>query len=362
MRLRLRLALWLAALGMAPPVLAGDLGQALAAARAGAGTPAMAVMTVDAEGAVVLHVDGLRSTLSAEPVTPEDAWHIGSNAKAMTATLALVLARAGVLSPDEPLSAFFPHLTLHPDLAGVPFAALLAHRSGLAANLSVGQMTDARRSRAGLPEQRAALAAHWLTRRPAQAPGRFEYSNLGYLIAGAALEARTGADWFDLLGAHVLAPLGIDSVGIGAPRGAAPEGHRSVFGLMLRPEPATDPGADNPPVLGPAGTLHLTPADYARFLASQLPGGPLLSDAERAVLFAAPDPGAPMPYALGWAEVRLPDGRHVWQHAGSNTLWLTIARLEPARGRAAAVFANAATPATEAALRALLDLALAPVD
>ena len=358
--MRLRLALWLAALGWAPPVLAGDLAQALVAAREGAGTPAMAVMVLDADGMAALHLDGVRSNLGADPVQPGDAWHIGSNAKAMTATLAMLLARDGVLALDEPLSAFFPDLTLHRDLAEVPFAALLTHRSGLAANLTVGQMTAARRSRDTLPEQRAALAAHWLTRRPAQAPGRFEYSNLGYLIAGAALEARTGADWFDLLGTHVLAPLGIASVGIGAPQGAAPEGHRSVFGLMLRPEPATDPGADNPPVLGPAGTLHIAPADYARFLASQLPGGPLLTEAERAVLFDPPDPAAMPPYALGWAQVRLPDGRLVWQHAGSNTLWLTIARLEPARGRAAAVFANAANPATEAGLRALLDTALPP--
>lgn len=339
---------------------APDLERALARAHEAAGAPAMGVVTATPQGLDTLHVRGRLSTLDATPVAPDARWHLGSNAKAMVATLALVLVRDDVLALDEPISAFFPDLAVHPDLEALPFSALLTHTSGLAPNLSPGQMLSARRARATPAEQRAAMAEHWLTRAPETAPGSFVYSNLGYLIAGAALEARTGQDWFALLQTHVLGPLGIESVGLGAPPGNAPEGHGSFFGLMLRPEPATSSSSDNPAVMGPAGTVHMALTDYARFLASQLPGGPLLTEDERARLLTVPEPDAAMPYALGWGQVDHPLGGQVWQHAGSNTLWFVIARLDPQAGRAAAVIANSATSATEAALRDLLDTALLP--
>lgn len=354
----LGVSLGLAASGAA--LAQGDLDLALARAHEAAGVPAMAVVTATAQGMDALHVRGRLSTLDARAVAPDARWHLGSNAKAMVATLALVLVRDGVLALDEPVAAFFPDLVVHPDLAALPFSALLMHSSGLAANISPGQLLSARRARETPAAQRAAMAAYWLTRAPETAPGGFAYSNLGYIIAGAALEARSGQDWFALLQSHVLDPLGISSAGLGAPEGAAPEGHASFFGLMLRPEPASSSSSDNPAVMGPAGTLHMSLPDYARFLASQLPGGPLLTDAERAVLLAAPDPKAAMPFALGWAHPAHALGGRVWQHAGSNTLWFVIARLDPQAGRAAAVIANAATSATEAALRDLLESALPP--
>ena len=337
-----------------------DLERALARAHQAAGAPAMGVVTATPQGMDTLHVRGRHSTLDDTPVAPDARWHLGSNAKAMVATLALLLARDGVLALDEPLAAFFPDLAVHPDLAALPLAALLTHTGGLAPNLSPGQMLSARRARATPAEQRAAMAEHWLARPPETAPGGFVYSNLGYIIAGAALEARTGQDWFALLQSHVLDPLGIESAGLGAPPGDAPEGHGSFFGLMLRPEPATSSSSDNPAVMGPAGTLHMSLPDYARFLASQLPGGPLLTEDERARLLTVPDPEAEMPYALGWAQAAHPLGGRVWQHAGSNTLWFVVARLDPQAGRAAAVIANAATSDTEAALRDLIDAVLPP--
>jgi CubicO group peptidase (beta-lactamase class C family) len=338
--------------------LADDLDQALARAYELAGAPAMAVVTATASGLDALHVQGRISTANATPVGLDARWHLGSNAKAMVATLTLVLAREGVLALDEPIAAFFPGLAVHADWAGVSFSALLTHTSGVSANMSPPQLLAAPRSRETPLAQRAALAAYWLTRAPETTPGGFVYSNLGYILAGAAIEARAGQDWFALMQAQVFDPLGISSAGLGAPQGDAPEGHGSFFGLMLRPEPAGEASSDNPAVMGPAGTLHMSLPDYARFLSGQLPGGPLLTDAERAVLLTAPDPGAGMPYALGWGNPAHAVGRRVWQHAGSNTLWLVIARLDPEAGRAAAVIANAAIPTTEAALRDLLDAAL----
>jgi len=48
-----------------------------------------------------------------------------------------------------------------------------------------------------------------LTMPPASKAGDFEYSNLGFIIAGAIAEARTGKAWKDLIRAQIFAPLAL---------------------------------------------------------------------------------------------------------------------------------------------------------
>ena len=108
-----------------------------------------------------------------------------------------------------------------------------------------------------LPAQRSEATATALARAPRR-PGRFRDSNLGYVVIGAAIERIAGAPYEQALATHVLEPLGIASGGFGAP--PAIRGHRAHT-----PAPPDDPRADNPPVMGPAGRLHLTLQDWARF-------------------------------------------------------------------------------------------------
>ena len=79
------------------------------------------------------------------------------------------------------------------------------------------------------------------------------YSNFNYVVAAHMLERRYDDSWEGLITARVFAPIGMETAGFGAPNTSqgvdAPWGHD--------PEPVPfGPLADNPPALGPAGTVH----------------------------------------------------------------------------------------------------------
>jgi CubicO group peptidase (beta-lactamase class C family) len=91
-------------------------------------------------------------------------------------------------------------------------------------------------------EQRAAAARAYLTKPVASKVGEFAYSNLGYIIAGAIAEARTGKSWEQLIRELVFEPLGIRNAGFGAPgrsgRFDEPYGHEEVTGRLVPLDPA----------------------------------------------------------------------------------------------------------------------------
>ena len=56
----------------------------------------------------------------------------------------------------------------------------------------------------------------WEARLRRAVPGAaFEYANMGYVIAGAMLERKTGRSWEELVSERVFAPLGLATAGIG---------------------------------------------------------------------------------------------------------------------------------------------------
>ncbi len=139
-------------------------------------------------------------------------------------------------------------------------------------------------------------------------------------------------------------PLGMTSAGFGAPgtreKVDAPRGHRED-GTPVEP----GPGSDNPPAIGPAGTVHASIGDWGKFISLHLRGTradtPLLPRDQFQKLHTAPE-GAEPPYALGWIVTRRQWGGNgdVLTHAGSNTMWYCVAWLAPARGFAVLVACN----------------------
>ena len=159
--------------------------------------------------------------------------------------------------------------------------------------------------------------------------GSYFYSNGGYIIVGAMLEQITGLDWESLTIARVFGPLGMPNSGFGAPGSPglppdAPWGHtQAKIGI----EPG--PGSDNPAAIGPAGTVHVTLGDYARFMLAHLraPGVNLLP-APVIDFLQAPYQG--IWYAMGW--LNFTDPRWVGfglVHDGSNTIWRARVLLIP---------------------------------
>lgn len=320
------------------------------------GAPGAVVMQGDADG-VSLAVAGVRAAGMDAAIETSDLWHQGSNTKSMTATLVARLVEQGVVGWDDTVADHLGDVidTIDPAYRDASFEHLLSHRSGLPANIglmaTLGFITSGDDD---LPAQRLRYAADILAQSPTGEPGQdYLYSNAGYVVAGAMLEQATGTSWEALMTREVFEPLGLDSAGFGAPgSGGAPDqprGHkRGLFGGLNAVSPG--PRADNPPVMGPAGTVHISAADMAVYLRAHLEG-----DAGRGGDFLSPDswqhlhtPPFGGTYALGWGvqEARL-------FHAGSNTMWLVQIGLDRETGRVFMVGVNAAPDAdVEAAVRA----------
>jgi CubicO group peptidase (beta-lactamase class C family) len=235
------------------------------------GAPAIGVALVPATGEPTVVVRGERIRGGGDPVETGDRWHIGSCMKAMTAAATARFVERGRLHWSTPVAELFDAGTADPGWLRIPVADVLTHTAGVPANPTAAQLRAGLTDPAPLTLQRARLAQHVLAAPPA-GPGRFRYSNLGYVLAGAALERLAGSAFEDVLAAEVLRPLGITSAGFGAPGPGQPRGHRarrSVLGIGLGRGPAIDPGsasgggAPPPPPPPPAPPRPAGPAPAA---------------------------------------------------------------------------------------------------
>lgn len=328
----------------AGPVIAqaqeGDFDARAAALIEETGSPGAAIAVIDAE-TYREGVAGVRIARAQARLEPGDLWHMGSNTKAMTATLAARLVERGTISWDTAMGQALSGLDIeiHPDFAAVTLIELLGHRSGLPAN--AGALTAIRLS--GTDAQRDARTDRLsysravLSGPPAGERGDFLYSNAGYVVAALMLETAGGETYETLMEEEVFAPLGMDSAGWGPPgepgEADQPRGHRpGLFGGLNPQEPGAS--ADNPVAMNPAGRAHMSLRDLARFLDAHRrrdTGYLVLESWER---LHAPLSGGN--YALGWGVT--PDGALI--HAGSNTMWFVQMAIWPQADIAGAVAVN----------------------
>ena len=308
--------------------------------------PALGGAVVTSEGLEAAGATGIRKVGLDVAVTADDEWHIGSDTKAMTAAMIGALVERGKLRWETTVEEVFPDeaASMSPELRKVTLLQLLSHRSGLPANIPWGLVPRRGTTR----DQRLTVIRGLGSVRLAAEPGaKYLYSNLGYVIAGAMAEKAADAVWEDLLRKIVFEPLGMTGAGfggVGTPaRVDQPYGH-GEDGLPAR---GNGPDMDNPPVMGPAGTVHLRLADWAKFAADQLRGDrgekALLKPETYKRLHTPPFGGD---YALGWLTAdREWGGGTVLTHAGSNTMNYAVVWLAPARGFAVLVVCNQGGPA-----------------
>ena len=305
--------------------------------------PAVAAALVGADGSVDAEVAGTRRRGFDEPVRASDRWHIGSCAKTFTAVLWARLVEAGDAEWDMPIPAAFADLDdLHPGWAEVTVDDALQCRAGFASNIGRTRMEPAWLDARPLAWQRTDAARQSL-QVPPRRPGRFAYSNLSYIVVGAAIDRLAGAAYERALADRVLKPLGIKSAGFGAP----PEiwGHPArlrlgVAGLFRgRPADPAEPKSDNPAVYASAATLHLTVEDWAAFCRIFLTGGGDLLRPDTIDHLLAQPPGRGTRMSMGWIKPPYLRGSS-YSMQGSNTMWAAAALLDHDRERAALVVAN----------------------
>lgn len=317
------------------PVADPELQKTLDAIRQKHGVPALGAALLDARGLQTLAVSGVRKAGSSVAVTIGDQWHLGSDTKAMTATLLAALIEQKKLKADSTLAEIYPELQLKAPVAEITLPQLLSHRSGLPANTDWRALS---RSGGSLVKQRhAAVALLGETKLLSQPGTAYSYSNWNFVVAGAIAETVAKKPYEELLRTFILDPLHMDATGFGwagtAGKIDQPWGHRQD-GSPIQ--------ADNPPIMVPAGGVHCSLEDWAKFVTDQLRGAqgkPALLQPGSYRHLQHPAPGET--YFGGWIRAeRTWGGGTVFNHGGSNTYNLAIAWMAPAREFACLVTCN----------------------
>jgi CubicO group peptidase (beta-lactamase class C family) len=310
------------------------------------GCPGMAALVLRGDRIVSQGVAGLRKKGASERINLGDRFHPGSCTKAMNATLVAILIAEGRLSWTTTLDEIFGGMVpdMHPAWKNVTLPQVLAHRSGMIRDTGPKLRAKMASSGLSLPRQRREIVINVLSRPPTHNPGaKLVYSNTGYMLVGAALELITGSDWYDLVTERLFKPLGITTAGFGVPgtpgKVDQPWGHIPVFGTPVDPG---SPFAEAPLFDIPAGLVHMTITDWAKFITLHLRGDAGNPHRQTSLLkpesFAkldSPEPGER--YGFGWivenkewaAGVQPGAAGRVLTHSGSNFRWHCAVSLAP---------------------------------
>jgi CubicO group peptidase (beta-lactamase class C family) len=237
---------------------------------------------------------------------------------------------------------------LDPEWSHVTLEMLLSHRGGLPHDPPPStwkQMWSAKD-----PVKERGEAVHQILRTHPTQVGEFAYSNAGYMVAGHMLERAGGGSWESLLQTHVFAKLGMRSCGFGPPahgkRVDQPWAHRLEKGKLL---PAPPEKSDNPLSLGPAGTVHCSLDDWAKFARAHLRAGFVQPETLTKLHLPIGD------YALGWGFGRRQGLGVTLSHDGSNTMFYASILLLPEKGRAFLAATNRAGDDAARAMHEIID-------
>ena len=164
---------------------------------------------VGVEGSVVwTGVRGVADIASATKISTETLFDIGSVTKQFTATAILLLAEAGKLALDDPVSRHMPEL---PPWAGTVNLGQLMHQtSGIPDYLKLLEAHFKANERTTQEQAVQALTAVTTLEFP---PGsRFEYSNSNYLLLGEIVRRASGENLPLYSTAHIFQPLSLGMV------------------------------------------------------------------------------------------------------------------------------------------------------
>ncbi len=329
-----------------------DLSDLIAGVTAATGTPAVGVLLVVDGKTAGLGVSGFRKAGDEAKVEANDKWHLGSCTKSMTATIAATFVEEGAITWETTLAEILgKEIKMHEEYGPITLGLLLANRSGITgdtpdsvyegvqSSTAVGDLKDRE-----LVKLRAQYVEAVLNLPPSSAPNtKYEYSNAGFVVAGAMLEQVAGKPWERLIEERIFKPLGMTDSGFGNAARDDKKDPTQPWPHNDGPKPVEPgPGDDNPWVIGPAGTVHCSLKDISRYIAMHANHeiGPVLKKAEtyKFLHTAVPENNN---YARGWIV-----GSRGWtegpaiSHNGTNTMNHCSFWIAPERKAAVAAFTN----------------------
>jgi serine-type D-Ala-D-Ala carboxypeptidase len=262
------------------------------------------------------------------PVAPETVYDLASLTKVVaTTTMCMILFERGVLRLEQKVVDVLPEFaTDDRRREEITFQMLLAHSSGLPAHV---KLYETARNKEDL--ERLALKVP-LTADPGT---RAEYSDIGFIVLGIALERLTGEPLDQFCHLEIFARLGLDRMTFNPPRhwqsSIPPTGNEQTFRRHLIQGEVND---DNTWVMGGVAAhagVFATAHDVSVFTHCMLSGGAPLVRPETVKLFTQRQmlPSGTS-RALGWDTPSQPSqsGRHFspssYGHLGytGTSLWI----------------------------------------
>jgi CubicO group peptidase (beta-lactamase class C family) len=272
--------------------------------------------------------------------TLETRFRIGSMNKMFTAVATLQLVEAGKLALDDTVGKHLRDYSNRDVATKVTVRHLLTHTGGTGDIFGV----EFEHHRLQLREHDDYVRLYG-SRAPRFEPGsRFEYSNYGFVLLGAIVEAVSGESYYDYVREHVFDPAGMTSTDSLPESEAVPNrstGYtRPYFGARF-----WQPNTEWLPWRGTAaGGGYSTVGDLMRF-ADALMSDELLSAASTELLLAGKiDLGYGLEYAFGFFDTRDENGDGWVGHGGGAPGMNGDLRIYPQSGYVVAVLANVDPP------------------
>jgi CubicO group peptidase (beta-lactamase class C family) len=249
------------------------------------------------------------------PLSSETRFRIASLTKQFTAATILKLMEDGKLRLDDPITKHLPYY--EPEAGNrIMIGQLLTHTAGL--SRTAGRRDDRRVDRVTDVEPSIRLIMEDpLARQPGTG---YEYSNAGYWILGAVIEAVTGQSYPDAVSEILVEPLGLEATSLprsGDPVTSLATGMRAAP-FSLEPEPFL--GEHGAPWA--AGMVVSTVADLHRWNLA-LHSGEVFDDPDTYAIMTAPaeafresDVFGQVAAASGLFIAELPNGREMIFHDG----------------------------------------------
>jgi CubicO group peptidase (beta-lactamase class C family) len=298
---------------------------------------------------VLIRGYGVRTAGRPERIDEHTVFAIASLTKAFTAAGAAVLFDEQKLTFNDPATKYLPALRLYDSrvTAEVNLRDLLAQRTCL-------QPKDLLTWNSPFSHEETLRRVQFIP--PACTfRDRFVYNNINYVVAGDAIAAAAGTSWHDLMTRRIFNPLDMRDSTTLAAQAARRQNLATPYlktGGILRALPLYDEG-----VSAPAGSIHSTAADMAKWLEVQMGGGvfrgktiwsPTVHAAMQGVQMAvrpgardSSEPPTPMAigYGMGWGIGEYRGKRYVDHTGQSDGMYAQIAMM-PSEGLGIVVLTN----------------------
>ena len=309
-------------------------------------TPGMGIVVVQDTQIVYMKGFGFADIEARRPFTPQTGFYIASTTKSFTGLAAALLDKKGTFKLDAPLHQYLPTLKLqapmNPD--SITIRSLLTHTHGIG-----NGPVAIRLAYSGEYNGDTSLIRMMEMHTPAKNGREYAYGNLGYNVAGLAMDAVTKKFWKDILAQEIFTPLGMKNTSAYVSKFkredlATPYGI-TLSGWTARPYGKTDANMQS------AGGLITTLRDMGTWLEANINNGRLngrqvlpasafeAAHTNYVQLATNARGGKQIGYGLGW-EIFTFGNDTMLIHGGGFPGFATSMSFIPSRHIGVAVFAN----------------------